>query len=140
LDRAAAGIEGKFGAQPLVEASIRQTIGNTYQDLGLYPEAQRQVERALEMRRRSLDQGHPDTLISMNGLAALYEDQGKYAQAEPLYLKVLEIRRRVLGEKNPQTLNTANGLANLYMDKGNYPQAEALHAKEPGHPTSAARQ
>src|SRR5262249_39495140 len=30
LDRAAASIAGKFEGQPLVEASIRQTIGNTY--------------------------------------------------------------------------------------------------------------
>src|SRR5262249_9223797 len=30
LDRAAARIAGKFGTQPLIEASIRQTIGNTY--------------------------------------------------------------------------------------------------------------
>jgi hypothetical protein len=53
LDRAAAGIEGKFAKQPLVEASIRNTIGDTYRDLGLYPEAQRQMERALELRRRA---------------------------------------------------------------------------------------
>ncbi len=129
LDRAAAGIEGKFEKQPLVEASIRQTIGETYRDLGLYPEAQRQVERALELRRQSLGDNHPDTLISMNSLASLYESQGKIALAEPLYLKVLEIRRRMLGEQNPQTLNTANGLANLYTDKGNYAQAEALQRK-----------
>ncbi len=129
LDRAAAGIEGKFTTQPLVEASIRQTIGNTYEDLGSYPEAQRQVERALELRRRSLGDNHPDTLISMDSLASLYEDQGKIAQAEPLYLKVLEIRRRVLGDENPQTLKTANGVANLYMDKGNYAQAEELDTK-----------
>jgi eukaryotic-like serine/threonine-protein kinase len=51
LDRAAAHIDGKFHAQPLVEASIRETMGTTYEDLGLYAEAQRQRERALELRR-----------------------------------------------------------------------------------------
>ena len=40
LDRAATRIAGKFDAQPAVEASIRETIGRTYKDLGLYPEAQ----------------------------------------------------------------------------------------------------
>ncbi|MBV8820885.1 MAG: serine/threonine protein kinase, partial [Acidobacteriaceae bacterium] len=35
LDRAAARIAGEFGKQPVVEASIRQTIGRTYFDLGL---------------------------------------------------------------------------------------------------------
>ena len=54
LDRAAARIAGKFKEQPLVEASIRQTIGKTYEDLGLYPEAQQQLERALDLRRRVL--------------------------------------------------------------------------------------
>jgi hypothetical protein len=37
LDRAAAGITGKFNGRPLVEAAIRQTIGRTYLDLGIYP-------------------------------------------------------------------------------------------------------
>ncbi len=49
LDRAAASIESRFDKQPLVEASIRQTIARTYYELGLYPEAQRQLERALDL-------------------------------------------------------------------------------------------
>ena len=38
LDRAAAVIGEKFKGQPLVEASIRLTIGQTYQQLGLFEE------------------------------------------------------------------------------------------------------
>src|SRR5262249_21826249 len=60
LDRAAARIAGKFATQPLVEASIRLTIGNTYKDLGLFPEAQQQIERALELRRRVLGEKDRD--------------------------------------------------------------------------------
>jgi eukaryotic-like serine/threonine-protein kinase len=41
IDRATARITNNFAKQPLVEASIRQTIGNTYLDLGLYAEAER---------------------------------------------------------------------------------------------------
>jgi eukaryotic-like serine/threonine-protein kinase len=48
LDRAAVTIAGKFDSQPEVEASIRDTIGDTYMDLGLYPEARKQFERALD--------------------------------------------------------------------------------------------
>src|SRR5262249_10868276 len=44
LDKAAARIQGKFAGQPLVEASIRETIGRTYADLGLYAEAERHLQ------------------------------------------------------------------------------------------------
>ena len=115
LDRAAAGIQGKFDRQPTVEASIRRTIGKAYFDLGVYPEAQRQWERAVDLRRRVLGPDHPDTLTSMNDLADAYRVQSAYKQAEPLFIKVLETRRRVLGEENPATLSSMNELANLYL-------------------------
>ena len=50
LDRAAARIGGKFAGHPDVEASIRDTMGQTYTDLGLYPEARKQFEQALDSR------------------------------------------------------------------------------------------
>ena len=59
LDRAAARIAGKFDAQPLVEASVRLTIGSTYMELGQYPQAQRELERAVDLRRRFLGEAHP---------------------------------------------------------------------------------
>jgi serine/threonine protein kinase/Tfp pilus assembly protein PilF len=129
LDRAAATIAGKFREQPLVEASIQQTIGNTYRDLGLYAEAQRHVERALELRRRAIGEEHSETLSSMQKLALLYDDEGKYGQAEPLYTRVLDIRRRVLGEQNPDTLDAMSDLALLYTDEGKHAQAEALFTR-----------
>jgi hypothetical protein len=82
LDRASTHIAGKFKDQPLVEASIRQTIGKTYKDLGLYPDAQRQLESALDLRRRFPGERHPDTLETMGNLAMLYEGEGKYANRE----------------------------------------------------------
>ena len=43
LDRAATQITGKFDKHPEVEAAIRDTIGQTYLDLGIYPEARKQL-------------------------------------------------------------------------------------------------
>ena len=113
LDRAAARIEGKFPTQPVVEASIRQTIGDTYSDLGLYPDAQRQLERALDLRRRTLGERDPETLRSMNSLILLYIYQSKYALAESLLSKLLEVDHRLLGEQNPNTLSDMSNLAKL---------------------------
>lgn len=114
LDRAAKRIEGKFKEQPLVEASVRQTIGSTYMDLGLYVQAQQQINRALDLRRGSLGEEHPNTLDTMNYLTSLYAQQGRYSVAEPLAAKVLEMRRRVLGKEHSDTLETMNGLALIY--------------------------
>lgn len=71
LDRAAGAVEGKFDNEPLVEAAIRQTIGTTYRDLELHAEAERQVDRALALRRQELGEQHPETLSTANELAFL---------------------------------------------------------------------
>jgi eukaryotic-like serine/threonine-protein kinase len=129
LDRAAARIAGKFAKQPLVEAAIRQTIGNTYRDLGLYPEAQGQLEAARSLRARVLGEEHPDTLSVMDELAGVSIYEGKFAAAESLLTKVLENERRLLGEEAPDTLSSMNNLAVTYSRAGKYAQAEALQGK-----------
>jgi eukaryotic-like serine/threonine-protein kinase len=127
LDRASMRIEGKFGKQPLVEASIRQTIGVTYSDLGIYPEAQRNLERSVELRSRSLGDSHPDTLDSMFSLGTVLEHQGKFANAEQLFSRILEKERYLLGEEHPQTLKTMYAVAGILGTQSKYAEAEAMY-------------
>jgi len=129
LDRAAAGISERFDKQPLVEASIQETIGKTYQDLGIYSEAQTHIERALDMRRQLQGADHPETLRLMNDLATLLGVEGKYADAERLARKVVETRRRVLGGEHPDTLDSLNTLGLLYRYEGKPAEAEAVVSK-----------
>jgi len=126
LDRAAERIEGKFAKQPEVEAEIRQTIGQTYNDLGLYPEARKQLEQALTQRRRVLGPDNPKTIETMLslGLTALMQD--KYAEAEEIDNRALEISRRVLGPENPVTLKCTSAVVKLYLAQHNDSQTEAL--------------
>ena len=126
LDRAAARLSGKFGRQPLVEASIRQTLAETYEALGLYPEAQQQVERALELRRRERGENDPDTLKTAYTLAWLYFDQGNYKQAEDLYTRVVDKQRHILGTAHPDTLASMSDLGIVYQNLGQLPKAETL--------------
>jgi eukaryotic-like serine/threonine-protein kinase len=127
LDRAAASIAGKFDSQPSVEASIRQTIGSAYSDLGLFAEAQQQMQRALELRRRVLGPEHPDTLSSMYELGDLYAREGKYGPAEALLNQVLEVRRRLRGDRDPDTLAAMGELASLAsMVQGDYARSESM--------------
>jgi len=126
LDRAAARIEGKFTGKPLVEASIRQTIGETYNQLGLYPQAQPQLERAVELYRGALHEEDPVTLEAMNHLGLLYLAQGKLDLAETLLLKVQDRYHRVRGPEHPDTLGAANSLGQVYFAQGRPKEAERL--------------
>jgi tetratricopeptide (TPR) repeat protein/predicted Ser/Thr protein kinase len=129
LDRAAARITGKFERQPEVEGAIRETIGQTYRELGLYPEARTQLERALDLYRRRLGAASPKTLQTTSRLARTLYLQGQYAQAEALLSPNVDIERRVLGPEHGDTLNSMSSLANVYRVEGKYAQAAALCAQ-----------
>jgi eukaryotic-like serine/threonine-protein kinase len=126
LDRAAQRIEGRFTKQPEVEASIRETIGQAYMDLGLYPEARKHLEGALELRRRVLGPEAPETIETAIRLGFVEFDQSSYGEAEILLSQTVERARRVLGPQNSYTLRAMTNLAGVYRREGKYPQAEAM--------------
>ena len=126
LDRAAAGITGKFNAAPEVEAAVRYTIGSAYTDLGLYPEARQQLERALEIRKRVLGAEHPDTLEAMQTLGVLYMHAHDERRSEVVLTDLLRIRRRLLGNQHPDTLGTMSDLANAIGGQGDWARGAAL--------------
>ena len=129
LDRAAAKITGRFDKQPEVEATIRDTIGQTYLDLGLFPEARKQLEIALSLHRRVDGPESPKTLDTMMRVGAVAERQGRYAEAETMDSQTVQAMQRVLGPEHPETLKARNGLATVYMDQAKYPQAEAIYSQ-----------
>ncbi len=126
LDRAATRIAGKFERQPEVEAAIRETIGETYQDLGLYPEARTQLERALELERQVLGAEDQKTLTTARSLGYLAFRQGKDAEAENILTDTAEIQRRVLGPEHAETLASMLRLESVYEHETKYAKAEAL--------------
>jgi len=132
LDRAAAGIAGKFNQQPAVEAAIRDTMGQTYMDLHLAAEARKQLERALDLYRRLLGAENPRTLKAMSRLGDTTLMLGKVPEAEALIRRTLEAQRRALGPEDPDTLHSMNSLATAYNQEGKSAQAEALYSQALG--------
>jgi tetratricopeptide (TPR) repeat protein/tRNA A-37 threonylcarbamoyl transferase component Bud32 len=129
LDAASEKLEGRFEQEPLVEASIRHTLGNTYRNIGDFGPAEKHLERAYKIQREQLGQEHPDTLGTMEGLARVYWRQGRYDKAQLLFTKTVEGRNKVLGEEHPDTLYSMNDLAVLYYSQGRYTEAESLYTK-----------
>jgi serine/threonine protein kinase/Tfp pilus assembly protein PilF len=129
LDRAATTVAGRFEGKQLVEAAIRQAIGESYERLGNYAAGRLHLEQALELRRNALGPEHPDTLTSMYNLGVLYEHSGDLERAEPLYRRELELERKVRGEEHPDTLLAMDRLATIYQAQEKYEEAERLFAR-----------
>jgi tetratricopeptide (TPR) repeat protein/predicted Ser/Thr protein kinase len=127
LDRAAARITGKFNGQPEVEAAIRDTIGRTYTELGLYPEAGKQLQRALELQQKILGTRDSKTLRTTSVLGSTLLLEGKFSEAEALLSNSLELQRRELGLEHPDVLYSMHSLARVYYEQGNYAKAETLY-------------
>jgi tetratricopeptide (TPR) repeat protein/tRNA A-37 threonylcarbamoyl transferase component Bud32 len=129
LDRAAARIGGKFGQQPEVEASIRYTMGRTYLDLGLYPEARTQFDRALDLDRRVLGSENAATLRTLSRVGHTALRQNRYPEAEASLSQALTTQRRVLGAEHPDSLYSAANLAEVYYETGKLADAEAIDSE-----------
>jgi serine/threonine protein kinase/tetratricopeptide (TPR) repeat protein len=127
LDRAAKRIDHKFRGQELTEAAVRFTMGNAYHGLGEYPQAQRHLERSVDLRRQKWGAEHPDTLQSLHALAMVLRDRGRYREALPLLEKVVEGRRARLGADEPHTLEAMHHLGIVYRDLARYDEAESLY-------------
>ncbi len=126
LDRAAARVGERFREQPRVEATIEQTIGDTYLEIGLYPQALPHLERSLTLRRRDLGDKHPDTLAVMESIGTLYLSDGKLSEAEPYLDGAAQGLRSARGPDHPETLKALRGLAHLYFAQDKLAEAEDL--------------
>jgi eukaryotic-like serine/threonine-protein kinase len=125
LDVAAASIEKNLQDAPDQAARLHITLGKTYRQLSLVPEARTQLESALAAASRSND----DALVAdaQFELAALLSTTlGKHEEATPLITSVFTYRREKLGSTDRKTLESLDLLASTYQKAGQFAQAEPI--------------
>jgi len=127
LGRAGKTVEQDMGSEPRIAGRLEQTLGLTYLNLGLYPQAEQHAQRAVDIRTRAFGPESPDTLRSMNALALVYLRQGRSSEAAALYQRTVDAERRVLGPEDTDTLKSMNNLAVVSYNQGHYEEAEKLH-------------
>jgi tetratricopeptide (TPR) repeat protein len=111
LGRAAARIDQRFKDQPIIEAAIRTTIGNSYNKLFEYRLAMPHLQRAVELRTIHLGEDHASTLDSMRMLANGFTWLGQFRDAAALHKKIAETQSATLGPDHPMTLRSIGALA-----------------------------
>jgi tetratricopeptide (TPR) repeat protein/tRNA A-37 threonylcarbamoyl transferase component Bud32 len=126
LDRATEKIDGAFPGEPEVEASIRLTVGRSYDGLGLYEKAEPQLRKARDLFEECLGPDHPETLAAAVRLGSLLLNAGKLSEAGAVLIKTIEQCRRTLGPDHQMTLHATSGLANVLKTQGSWAEGEQL--------------
>jgi eukaryotic-like serine/threonine-protein kinase len=121
-------VETGFKHQPLIEARLRMTLGQSFLFLGKAKVGAEQYQAARTIFTEHLGPDHPDTLRSMSRLANSYYDLGWHAKALELNEETLALVKAKLGIDHPDTLLSMNNLANSYDAVGR--RADALKLYE----------
>jgi serine/threonine-protein kinase len=95
IENAAKDVGPRLAGQPDVEATIRRTLGNTYQSLGIIDSAETQLRIALALRRK---QNHGPTLDlarDLRDLAVTLLQKGSYPEATALEREALKVHAAI---------------------------------------------
>ncbi len=127
LDKASTQIDTGLSKDPELQAQMMQVMGDVYSSLGLYPQAESLVRRAIDIRKRVLGENNQDTLKSQASLALILDEESRYPEAEKIARETLEATRRSLGPEHRDTLDTMRKLGLVLADEGRYAEAEKLN-------------
>ena len=140
VDRAAGQIERRFAARPLIEAAIRDAVGNVYSALGLASQALPHLERAYELRRRLLGESNRYTIGTMNDLGIVEQDLSLFDRAEAHFRQALALARGMPGGPGDLEHMLVANLSNCLTFTDRHAEAESLlrqvlrasHGRTPG--------
>ena len=82
--------------------------------------------QVLEKSIKVLGVEHPDTLCSMNNLAATYHDMDRFDEAEELEMRVLKAHEKILGAEHRDTLSSMANLARTWRKQNHLGKAISL--------------
>ncbi|MDY7093824.1 MAG: serine/threonine-protein kinase [Acidobacteriota bacterium] len=126
LDRGSAEIDQRLAAPSLVRARLKRTMGQVYQNLGLFQEALPLFEAAVATATRVDGADSAEALAARSDLGGLLITLGRYDGAEELLQTTLAASARELGENHPQTLDLRANLASLRVFNRRLDEAERL--------------
>ncbi len=132
LDAAAQSIEreslpaGRFGDKPLVEAGIREMLGDTYMRLGEYDLALPQLERTVELRRRTLGENRVETARAVHDLGFVHFRKGDLERAERELQQALVFEPYANDRELATVSDWKTTLATVYESQARYPEAEQM--------------
>ncbi len=127
LDRAAESLGDRLAGEPEVQASLRSTLGRTYESLGLWTEAERELGRAIDLYRATVGELAPATLEARTVHGIVLDSLGRTAEAEAELAETIRQSSEHLGAEDPQTLAARVALAGVWESQSRLVEAEAAY-------------
>ena len=129
LDQGAKRVDRELAGDPEMQGRMLNNIGNAYSTLGHYDQAERLLERAYALRRKTLGDENTEVADTLFNLATAIRLQGQYQKAEPFFRQALAIRERKLGEHNMTVAESFSALGECLYLENKDAEAEAALRK-----------
>jgi serine/threonine-protein kinase len=133
LDAVIPRIDSTFAAAPDLRAAIKNTLGSTLHDMGLYDRARPLLEDALRIQG-ALDRGTitRERADALYNLAGVENETGNSARAESLYVAALGMYATLTPTDSADVYRGLNNLATAVHAQGRLEEAAALYGQVAG--------
>jgi eukaryotic-like serine/threonine-protein kinase len=129
LKVALTSVQDSFVQKPLIEASVRRTLGESFLMLGEPKTASEEFLKARAIYSKVLGKDDVETLRCSNNLVASYRAMHLAAEALKLGEEQLVSCTEILGPDHAEALASMQNLATIYADLGHYPKSLPLREK-----------
>ena len=120
LAKSLAIFAARVGTEHADYLGAAQSAGIVYKDLGRFDEAQTQLRKVIESRKRRRE----STWMPMVNLAGVYAETGKLAEAEALYTEAIPQGEKEAGPNHPDVIQSLALLSEVYLAQGKPEKAE----------------
>jgi serine/threonine protein kinase/tetratricopeptide (TPR) repeat protein len=114
-----------FVNQPLVEASVLQTIGATFSNLAEFPEAEKALKTALDLRLSAAGPKSAEAGESLGALSQMYASSKRFDEADKAAREEIEIARSLHGDGSVEAAAAINDLGSALVGGGKVKEAKA---------------
>lgn len=126
LDRGADRIEHELRNQPEIQADMMNLVGNVYKSLGLYPNAEKLIQKGLKIRQQLPIDKRLEVVESLSDLAMVMYEKGQTTKAESLLVEALKQQQHAGPENEILRATLLQNLAQTHLYAGKFEQADSL--------------
>jgi tetratricopeptide (TPR) repeat protein len=122
-------ISKKSGPDSLEVAEQLELISRYHRSRGDLKAAARELQGAVDIKKKLLKDTNPSLYLSMDRLGWLYLNLHEYAKAEGLFKTVLENRQQLLGKEHPYLVDLLRAQARALRQLKRIPEAKQLESR-----------